>query len=203
MRRIATYLVLSLFLSLGTGYAYADRSHDRPGQHREQRDNKGKKNDKKHNNKGHDKKGDKKFDKKGPHQGHQPGMRPGPGQNHQSAPRPGGGSHPGVGAPRPGFGPGPVSAPRPGHSGPVYYDGPMPPRLQHMVHHASHGGKIVNVWRVDYDTYVVQYRKGRKYYTQYIYPYADRYGAPALINVNWTPPTPWSLIPAIQLNINL
>lgn len=96
-------------------------------------------------------------------------------------------------------------APSYGH-GPHHHHAPappMPPRLKHMVHHATRGCHDVDVWQVNHDTYIVKYRKGRRYYTQYLYPYSERYGNINLISLNWQPLSPWNLIPRIQLNINL
>jgi hypothetical protein len=90
------------------------------------------------------------------------------------------------------------SAPRPGagHHG-------HPDRLGYMVKHATKGCHDVKVWRVDDESYIVRYRKGRKHYTRRIYPYSNRYGAITLINSNWQPLAPWVAIPPIQININI
>lgn len=189
MRHTVTTLIFSLFLSLGTGVAFADRHNDR-GHDRERKEqrfhgnHKDKKKDKGRHKDRHDKshKGHKKDYKHGD-------MRPG---HH-------GNKHHG-GAPRPGF-----NDPSYGH-GPHHHHAPappMPPRLKHMVHHATRGCHDVDVWQVNHDTYIVKYRKGRRYYTQYLYPYSERYGNINPISLNWQPLSPWNLIPRIQLNINL
>ncbi len=90
------------------------------------------------------------------------------------------------------------SAPRPGHG----HHG-HPDRLGYMVKHATKGCHDVRVWRIDDDSYIVRYRKGRKHYTRRIYPYSNRYGAITLINSNWQPLAPWVAIPPIQININI
>lgn len=80
---------------------------------------------------------------------------------------------------------------------------PPHPRLNGMLKKVTKGCRDVDVWQVDYDTYVVRYRKGNRLYTRYIYPERGAYGRPNLISVNWTPMAPWNLLPPIQLNINL
>lgn len=79
----------------------------------------------------------------------------------------------------------------------------MPPRFSPMLSKITKGCHDVNVWQIDHDTYIVKYRKGNRHYTRRFYPYADRYGKASLINVNWQPLSLWTLIPPIQLNINL
>ena len=96
--------------------------------------------------------------------------------------------------------PPPSSSHRPGTPTPPP---PPPERLPYMVRHATKGCSDVNVWQIDHDTYIVKYRKGRKYYTREIYPYREKYGKATLINVNWQPHSPWVLIPPMQININL
>ena len=191
MRKIASYLLLSLFLMAGTSSAYADHRND----HREgfkKEHHKDHKKDSKKAGKEHEKrmkKGEKRHDKWDKKPGN---LRPGPAPINRP------GNH------RPGPAPKPVYRPGGNHHGasPVMAP-PPPPRLEHMVKHACRGGKFVDVWRVSHDTYVVKYRKGNRYYTRYLYPYAERYGNPALISINWQPQTPWVLIPPIQLNINI
>lgn len=161
-------------------------------------------NDKKHDNKHND----KHFGKPG-NQGH-PGNQGRPGnQGHGNQGRPGGGHdnfRPGghkPGAPVPP--PAPVMRPGAGaafHPGPAMPP-PPPPRLPHMVNYATRGCHDVAVWQVDAETFLVKYRRGGRWYTRYVYPYAEEYGAPTLISVNWQPLSPWTLIPPIQLNINL
>lgn len=105
---------------------------------------------------------------------------------------------PGTPAP-PHMAPPPTAPSRPGTPLPP----PPPDRLPHMVKHATKGCHDVNVWQVNHDTYIVKYRKGKKYYTREIYPYAQQYGKPTLININWQPMDPWVFIPPVQININL
>lgn len=160
-------------------------------------------NDKKHDNKHHN---DKHFGKPGNH-GHpgnqgKPGNQGRPGGGH-NAYRPGNGHH--HGAPVPPPPPAPVMRPGAGagfHPGPAMPP-PPPPRLPHMVNYATRGCHDVAVWQVDAVTFLVKYRRGGRWYTRYVYPYAEEYGAPTLISVNWQPMSPWTLIPPIQLNINL
>lgn len=204
MRRLVTYLMLSLFLVCGTYDAFANGTNDRGRDRKEHRDNhrsnprnhNNKKNDKyrpgKDNNKNHNN------DKYRPGGNNRPG-KPGnshykPGNNHSAMP---------PGRPVNNYRPAPTPPPPP-HT-PVHYAPapPPPPRLAHMVRHATRGCHDVNVWQVDPETFVVRYRYGNRLYTRYIYPYSDIYGVPSLISVNWQPRSPWTLIPPIQLNINL
>lgn len=91
---------------------------------------------------------------------------------------------------------------------------PAPPRhpasspyfdrqLHDMVCYAARGGRDVNVWRISHDTYIVKYYKGGRYYTQRLYPYTGRYGRRSQININWSPESPWTLLPSININIPL
>ncbi|MDE6335486.1 MAG: hypothetical protein K2L34_02840 [Muribaculaceae bacterium] len=155
-------------------------------------------NDKKHHN-------DKHYGKPG-NQGkpgnHGNGYQGHPGGGHDAF-RPGVGQY--HGAPVPPPPPAPVMRPGSGvafHPGPAMPP-PPPPRLPHMVNYATRGCQDVAVWQVDPETFLVRYRRGGRWYTRYVYPYAERYGAPTLISVNWQPSAPWTLIPPIQLNINL
>lgn len=174
MRRSFILLLVSLSLSFGPTQAFADR-HDHHGPRHEQRDDRGNKH--LNNKKGkHDNK--RKHGKKDKHHYGKPGMSP---THHASPPKYG----------RPG---GHVGAPPPP---------PMPPRLSPMVSRLTRGCHDVNVWQIDHDTYIVKYRKGNRHYTRRIYPYANRYDNASLISVNWQPLSPWTLIPPIQLNINL
>lgn len=77
-----------------------------------------------------------------------------------------------------------------------------PDNLARMARHAAGNGKIVNVWMVNPETYLVQYRHGNRYYTRYFYPYANSYSSPAAITVNWNPMASWLAVPPIQFNIN-
>ncbi len=70
-----------------------------------------------------------------------------------------------------------------------------------MVRYASRGGRDVSVWQVSDDTYMVRYFLNGRWYTQYIYPYAGRYGNRSLISINWTPNSMWLPIPSININL--
>lgn len=72
-----------------------------------------------------------------------------------------------------------------------------------MVHHAARGGRDIDVWMINADTYVVRYRLGGVLYAQYIYPNAGRYGARTRISVNWSPLSPWIPVPSVNFNINI
>lgn len=186
MKRIITCMLLSLFLTAGTGGVMAStgKSPDK----KEQRDKRS--DGRKHNN--------KKDRDKGKRRGKGKDYRPGKGHSLPA---------PGHNASRP------VRAPGYHHVGGSHHTPPPPcrhhhtpappPHLSRMVRHATRGCRDVAVWQVNHDTYIVKYRKGRRYYTQYLYPYSGRYGDCSLITVNWQPLSPWTLIPPIQLNINL
>ncbi|MCM1370000.1 MAG: hypothetical protein NC204_06455 [Candidatus Amulumruptor caecigallinarius] len=81
------------------------------------------------------------------------------------------------------------------YSQPAYHN-----NLNAMLVRALRGCDDYDVWRVDYDTYVVRYRKGNRYYTRYVYPETGRYGTPALVTLQWAPMSSWS---PIQIHINL
>lgn len=181
MRRIFTLLLLSLFLSVGSVEVFADR-HDKGGPRQEQKYNR---KDNRNHGKNHNKGNKGKFDKNKPGKGHdmRPGVSHGPKHNM---------GH------NPDMGPGPRQI----HHRPTPPP-PAPPRLPHMVNYMTRGCHDVNVWQIDDDTYIVKYRKGNRFYTRRFYPYANRYDSPSLISVNWQPMSPWTLIPPIQLNINL
>ena len=216
MRRRFLYLFLSLFIVAGSGQAFADGNNHRGGKDRKEQShhrpggNSNKKGDKHklgHNSKpGNNSKPGQNIK---PGNNHNNGNGFKPGNNHRpgDAHRPGVNHKPSVSAPRPGAGSRPVvvghPAPPPHHNnyGPALP--PPPPRLPHMVHHVTRGCHDVNVWQIDPETYIVKYRRGGRWYTQYVYPYAERYSNPTLISVNWQPLTRWSIIPPIQLNINL
>ncbi len=143
------------------------------------------------------------------HHGNNPKPAPGHGWGNTSAPRPGTGHAPTPvppghhhGAPVPPPPPAPVMRPAGGfHFGPALP--PPPPRLPYMVDYVTRGCHDVNVWQVSSDTFIVKYRRGGRWYTQYLYPYSEMYGNPTLISINWQPLSPWTFIPPIQLNINL
>lgn len=188
MRRILVTSLLSLFLLSGTGYAYAD--HHRGDRDKDRKEWKG---DKKRpggkKDKHHDRKHDKdRHDRPGKHHGG-PGFKPG----HQRPTPP-----PPPPAHRHGW--------RPTHYNHAYYypgGYSVHENLGYMISRVVGGGRDFNVWQVDEGTYVVRFRKGRKLYTQYLYPYEGRYGKRSSISLNWAPQSPWSLIPSIHLNFNL
>ena len=196
MKQIVTCILLSLFFAIGTSEAYADRHNDRGHDRKEQRDK--------------DRRSNKKYDRKHDrHDRHDNGYKPNKKDRHNK----GYGDYrppKGHSMPAPGHGmgrpvPPPVRhyshPPRPRHHAPV--PPPPPPRLSHMVRYATRGCRDVAVWQINPDTYIVKYRRGNRYYTQYLYPYDDIYGDRSLITVNWQPLSPWTLVPPIQLNINL
>ncbi len=199
---------------IGSGSAFADhnrKDNREKKEHRMDRGSRERPGNKKQDNRN-------KWDEKKPkdhnnHPGHvgkpgnnHPGNNFSPGNNHHpgNGYRPGNHNHPGNNI-KPGNGPG-MKPPRPGY-GAAYRPTPPPPpphpRLNQMVRYATRGCHDVDVWQVDFNTYVVRYRKGNRIFTQYIYPEMGRYGRPSLISVNWQPMAPWTLIPPIQLNINL
>lgn len=190
MKRIFTILLLSMFMAIGTGETFADR-HDGHGRDRKEQHYKGRPGGKDRNhgkdhhdkkykeNKKHDKHKDYRHDKRGDYRHDKRHARPAP---RHYAPAPPRRHHTGRYAPPP---------------------PPPPPRLGHMVRYATRGMQDVAVWQVSHDTYIVKYRHGNRYYTRYLYPYAERYGNPSVISVGWQPLSPWTLIPPIQLNINL
>lgn len=102
---------------------------------------------------------------------------------------------------KPGWRPTPPPPPRPvplPHHG---YNIERDPRFHSMIAYAINGGTDYRVWRISYDTYIVKYRKGRKWYTRRFYPYANRYDAPGVISINWNPLSAWTLLPSININI--
>lgn len=183
MKRIISILLLSLFMAIGTGEAFADR-HDNHGRDRKEQRDKGRRggNDRHYGKDNHNKKykDHKKYDRRDKDYRHGKGhVRPAPRHYSPAPPRR---HHTGRYAPPP---------------------PPPPPRLGHMVRYATRGMHDVAVWQVSPDTYILKYRHGNRYYTRYLYPYAERYGSPTVISVGWQPLSPWTLIPPIQLNINL
>ena len=172
-RLIIPSLILSLFLTLGCGTAYS-RYHDRHG-HRERYEQRDH-----HGNKG-EKHGHGKKDFK--HHGKKIDKRE---YNHRYDHH----KHNKWEHRRPR---------RIHHNAPP----PPPPRLPHMVRHATRGCRDIAVWQIDYDTYIVRYRKGNLFYTRRFYPYINSFDKPRLVSVNWMPQSPWIAIPSIHLNINL
>lgn len=202
MRNLITVISVSFLLMIGgvSGYA-ADSSRGHQRDRHEQRDSRG--------HSGHRNHGDKK--------GHDKGKRPNSGKGHDKGKRPGSGkgNHghkdhhgnrgghmtPGHSVPRPGSYGRPVPPPphhRPAMAPPGHC---YPDRLGRMVNHATRGCRNVSVWQVDNDTFVVRYLKGGRYYTRYIYPYANRYGAVQLLTPGWQPFSSWLTVPSIQVNL--
>lgn len=180
MRRLAVISFLSLFLISGTGYAFADN----------------------HRGGGHDKgRKEQKFDKKRSNGKKDRGLEKNNFKGHDNN-RPGG--HPGnaghisFGRPTP-----PPPAPKHYNHASHYPNYSIHDNLAYMVNRIVSGGRDVNVWQVDPYTYVVRFSKGNRMYAQYLYPYEGRYGKRNTISVNWSPLSPWTLIPSIHLNINL
>lgn len=116
------------------------------------------------------------------------------------------------------------SAPAPG---PVYHH---PPRLGNMVRHVVGPGRYDRVWMVAPGQYAVRFYNNGRYYMQYIWPDSGRYGTPfqivmnapgewyaygnpnqwyyddgnvLRISINGGYLSPWTLIPSVELNINL
>lgn len=183
MKRIFTFLIVALLLSTTSSVSFAERRSHHEGNRKEW-------------NKGHDKK---------PANNKRPG-----GNNHQN-----GNNRPGNSAPRPGYG----QQHKPSHShsiatppaarphSPAVTHTPPPVHFHNalpgMVAYATRGCHDVNVWQISYDTYIVRYRHGNRFYTRYLYPSTGQYGPVNTISVNWTPRDVWSFIPPIQLNINI
>lgn len=177
MRRLIVTTVLSLFLISGFGNAYADDHHGR----NHDKDRKEYRQDKKH----HDDK--KRHDGKRHHEEkRRPNIKKGHG--HPTPPPP----------PAPHFN-------RPRHYNHAYHypHYSVHDNLGYMISRIVNGGRDVNVWQVNSNTYAVRFRKGNRMYLQYLYPYEGRYGKRSTISVNWAPLSPWALIPSVHLNINL
>ena len=155
-----------------------------------------------------------------------------PGGNHNNPPmKPGNPHHRPGGTPgkpgnnRPGWGHGSSVTP-PGVGSHRHH----PPRLGYMVNHAIRGGRYDNVWMVAPGQYAVRFYRNGCYYMQYIWPETGRYGTPfrvimsapgewyaygnrnqwyyedgnsLRISLNGSYLSPWTLIPSIELNINL
>lgn len=115
----------------------------------------------------------------------------------------------------------------PGH---YYRPHHHPPKLGYMVNHAIRGGRYDNVWMVGPGQYAVRFFRNGRHYMQYIWPETGRYGTPfrvvmaapgqwyaydncnqwyyddgnsLRISLNGSYLTPWTLVPSIELNINL
>lgn len=185
MRRLIVTTFLSLFLISGTGIAFAD-NHRNSG-----RDN-GRK--------------EQSFDKTRPNGNNHAGNNKAPDKNQPSANR------------RPGNVAQPNHAPSNQPAAPVRHNVSAPKHYNHAYHYPTYtvhdnlgymvdqitrGGSEVNVWQVDASTYAVRFRKGNHLFVQYLYPYEGRYGQRSTISLNWSPRSIWTLIPNINLNINL
>lgn len=202
--------LLSLSLIFGGGSALADNHRGNRGNHRTEqnvkKNDKGKKENHKINNHRYDRRPNGKA------------VRPGTGNN-----RPGNNAvRPGNSHSRPGSNAihhAPVKRPQTPHHaappkphmvrGPKHYPhhytpvAPLPVMLSDMVAFATRGCHDVNVWQINPETFIVRYRNGSHYYTQMIYPYTEMYGPRNSISIGWTPSSPWTLIPSVNLNINL
>lgn len=218
MRRIVTSMILSFILLSGSGVAFAQHGHDRGGRDRQEQRDRGRRDHRDrdrnhHKGMNHSKPrpgGDKNYKDKHHHN------KPGHGHNggYGRPVRPGGVPAYGHGRPH---GNGHYSGKH--HGRPIryrhrptpppprhhYHHGPMHPpvNLGHMVAYLTRGCSDVAVWQIDYDTYIVKYRRGNRLYTQHFYPYYDEYASPSRISVGWRPSSPWNLIPSINLNINI
>lgn len=182
MKKITISLLLSILLAGGySGAAFADKHHNNGHARQEHRDNRFDNRNNKHNG-NHNKGNHNKWNDS--HKKH--------GNNHwNNNKRP---NHPGM-RPTPPPAPRPIPAP---HHG---YNIERDPRFHNMIAYAINGGTNYRVWRVNHDTYIVKYRKGRRWYTRRFYPYANRYDAPGLININWNPLQTWTLLPSVNINI--
>lgn len=174
MRRIISLILLSLFISTGSNVALADR-HDHRRDNREWKSDRHHDKDRRHKEKQRYKKDrhDKRY-------------------KHHDRDR------------------GPVIRIYSDYREPRHYRKPKPHKrycygypaiLPRMVAYAARGGRDVNVWQIDDDTYVVRYNCGGRYYTQRLYPNSKRYGARGLVNINWSPESYWLPLPSININI--
>ena len=152
---------------------------------------------------------------------HRPGnsvSKPGSPNHHPGGPAVNPGHH------SPAWRPG-SSALAPGHGARPHH-----PKLGYMVNHAIRGGRYDRVWMVAPGQYAVRFFRNGNYYMQYIWPEYGRYGDPfriisggpgrwymygnpnqiyyddgnsLRISLNGSYMDPWTLIPSIELNINL
>lgn len=192
MRRLIITSLLTLFLISGTGYSYAD--HHRGGHDKDHKEHR-------YERKGHDKKRDKDRDKwrKEQEKKWKKDQKKWKKEQEKRWKKHG---RPNMGRPLP---PPPPPAYRPRHYNHAYHypHYSVHDNLGYMISRIARGGRDVNVWQVDEGTYVVRFRKGNRMYAQYLYPYEGRYGKRSTITVDWSPLSPWTLIPGIHLNINL
>ena len=99
-----------------------------------------------------------------------------------------------------------------------------------MIRHAVGPGRYMNVWLVEPNVYAVRFLHNGYYYMQYLYPLTGTYGTPfrivmdgpdewyayghynqryynegnsLRISLNGSPLSPWTLIPSIELNLDL
>lgn len=178
MKKFTLSLLLSILLAGGySGMAFADKHHNNGRDRQEHRDNRFNSHNNKHNN-GKDNKW----------KGHNKNHGHGAWNNNGHHNKPGW---------RPTPPPPPRAVPLPHHG----YNIERDPRFRSMIAHAINGGTDYRVWRISYDTYIVKYRKGRRWYTRRFYPYANRYDAPGVISINWNPLSAWTLLPSININI--
>ena len=196
--------------------------HGNAGNNRGGNNNRGHKND--HRKNDHDKKGhNNKYNK---HDNYKPGgnSQNRPGGNHHKPKGPKPGNNP---VHRPWGHGSSVSAPG-HHAG--YANRHHPPRLGPMVKHCVGRGRYDHVWMVGPGQYAVRFFRNGHYYMQYIWPETGRYGSPfrivmaspgewyaynnrnqwyyedgnsLRISLNGSPLSPWTLIPSVELNINL
>lgn len=80
---------------------------------------------------------------------------------------------------------------------------PLYDTLSHMIMNTLCGGRLIDLWQIAPDAFMVKYRIGNSYYSRCIYPYSNRYGAQSRISAGWSPGSFMTLIPSINLNINL
>lgn len=71
-------------------------------------------------------------------------------------------------------------------------------RINQMIAQVSRGARNVRAWQVDRNTFVVQFFRNGRWYTQRIYPFADRYDRVYEVDNYWRPQTAW-----LNFTINL
>ena len=191
MRNLIITIGLSILLTAGgfSGYAARTPRGERHERH-EQRDNHRQSGNRNHNR--HDN-GNRR-----PDNGHKDNRN----KHDHKGPGHGDYRHPGNSAPRPGSYGRPTPPPPPHHRPAMMPPGHRyPDRLGHMVSRAARGARNVSVWQVDNNTYVVRYFKKGRYYTRYLYPYANRYGAVQVLAPAWQPLSSWFTVPSVQVNL--
>ena len=80
---------------------------------------------------------------------------------------------------------------------------PLYDTLSHMIMNTLCGGRLIDLWQIAPDAFMVKYRIGNSCYSRCLYPYSNRYGAQSRVSVGWSPRSFMTLIPSINLNINL